>query len=54
MKMTIGQYAKAVGLNRDTIHKRLQLGKKLDGVTKIEKVARINILYVKESFLQTA
>jgi len=51
MKMTIGQYAKHVGLERDTIHKRLKLGKRLDGVTKIEKVAGINILHVKESFL---
>lgn len=46
-KMTVGEYAKLVGVQRDTIHKRLQRGEKLAGVSKIEKTAGgVNILVV--------
>lgn len=45
--MTVGEYAKLVGVQRDTIHKRLQRGEKLAGVSKIEKTAGgVNILVV--------
>lgn len=38
MKMTITQYATKTGVKRDTVHKRIKRGDKLDGVTKIEKI----------------
>lgn len=45
--MTIGEYAKLVGVQRDTIHKRIQRGEKLAGVTKMEKTTGgVNILHV--------
>ena len=49
MKMTIKQYADLVGVERDTIYKRiLNNVKLLTGVTKIEKVGAITILHVNE------
>lgn len=55
--MRIGEYAKSVGLKRDTIHKRIaknknenvSLKKGLDNVSKVEFVAGIYILHVSKN-----
>ena len=49
MKMTISKYAELVGVERDTIYKRIANKTKLKGVTKIEKVGAITILHVNET-----
>jgi plasmid maintenance system antidote protein VapI len=49
MKMTVTEYAKLLGVERDTIHKRIKAKVKLKGVTKMERVGSIIVLHVEES-----
>ncbi len=48
-KITITQYATLVGVNRDTIHKRIKNDIKLTGVTKKERIGNVYILTVDKS-----
>ena len=45
-KMTITQYASLVGVERDTIHKRIKNNIKLTGVIKTERIGAIYVLTV--------
>jgi len=49
MKMTIGQYAKSLGIPRDNIYKRIKNKMKIEGVSKVETIAGIKFLHVKQA-----